>query len=406
MLQIHDLPTIELNRIRVACAYLFSPAYTQDDQFLMNLKFDLVKQAFAEKAKRYHPDLHGHESPEIVEKRKERFIKIRESYETLRDLMLKEAVAPNIGSIRKRTIIAIGGAKGGIGKSIFSANLGVFLSNIGKRTVLIDLDLGGANLHLYLGETSLPYTLHDFLSQRVSKIENIMVPTKFGPKLIGGDSSRLGAGNLDLALKTKLLKSIRMIDADYIILDLGGDTSYNIIDFFLAADQGLVLTTCDPTSYLEAYHFIKVCLFRKLNRFFSGESNPGIEKNVLLKGLVEGLTLSRNGTGMKTIDQLMERIRREQPPHQLLIKGIVTNFHPFLVVNMKESESDALNVVKRIQEVAQKMLSINVGYLGSVPFQPEIKLSARDLVPVVARSPKGYLSTMMAQLVDKMRPFS
>ena len=402
MLPIGDLASAEMNKIRMACAYLFSPEQTRDAKFLINLRYELVKQAFAEKAKRYHPDLHGHESPQMVERRKERFIKIRESYETLRNYILKEATPPTAKGIHRGTIIAVGGAKGGIGKSIFSANLAVSLSRMGHETVLIDLDLGGANLHLYLGETSLPYTLNDFLSRRATQLEEIMVTTRYGPKLIGGDSSRLGAANIDFVLKLKLLRSIRMIDADYIILDLGGDTSYNIIDFFLAADHGLVLTTCDPTSYLEAYNFIKVSLFRKLNRLFGAESDCGVERDPVLKGLIEEATLSGNGRRVKTIDQLMERIEREQPHHQFLIRDVVSKFRPFLVVNMVESDSDAVAVVKRIQDVARKMLSIHVEHLATLPYQSEIKWSARDLVPVVAKAPEGYLSTIMAQLMGKM----
>ena len=268
--------------------------------------------------------------------------------------------------------------------------------------MLIDLDLGGANLHLYLGETSLPYTLNDFLSQHATQLEEIMVTTRYGPKLIGGDSSRLGAANIDFALKLKLLRSIRMIDADYIILDLGGDTSYNIIDFFLAADHGLVLTTCEPTSYLGAYNFIKVSLFRKLNRLFGAESNPGVEKDPVLKGLIEEATLSGNGRRVKTIDQLMERIEREQPHHQFLIRDVVSKFRPFLLVNMVESDSDAIALVKRIQDVARKMLSIHVEHLGTLPCRSEIKWSARELVPVVAKSPEGLFSTVMTQLLGRI----
>jgi flagellar biosynthesis protein FlhG len=154
MLPISDLPSAEVNKIRMACAYLFSPEQTKDAKFLINLRYELVKQAFAEKAKRYHPDLHGYQSPEMVERRKERFIKIRESYETLRNYILKEATPPVSKDIHRGTIIAVGGAKGGIGKSIFSADLAVLFSRMGHGTVLIDLDLGGANLHLYFGETS------------------------------------------------------------------------------------------------------------------------------------------------------------------------------------------------------------------------------------------------------------
>ncbi|MBM4340053.1 MAG: hypothetical protein FJ110_10940 [Deltaproteobacteria bacterium] len=399
MLPINDLPSPEANKIRIACAYLFSPEHTKDKQFLMNLRFDTVKAAFAEKAKRYHPDLHSQESPEMVERRKDRFIMVRESYEILKNYMLPEAKAPSVGGKPRHTIIAVGGAKGGIGKSILSANLAVSLSQVGYRTVLIDLDLGGANLHLYLGETTLPYTLSDFLSQRTAKLEEIMVTTKYGPKLIGGDSSRLGAANIDFVLKLKLLRSIRMIDADFVILDLGGDTSYNVIDFFLLADHGFVLTTCDPTSYLEAYNFIKVSLLRKLNRLFGVESTLGVEKDPLLKELIEEITLSKNGKRVKTIDQLIERVGRECPRHQSFIRDVVSKFRPLLLINMVESISDAIAPAKRIQEVARKMLSIHVEHSGTLLYQPEIKWSARDLMPVVVKSPGGYLSTFITQLI-------
>jgi flagellar biosynthesis protein FlhG len=402
MLPIDDLPPAEANKIRMACAYLFSPEQIKDDRFIINLRFEEVRQAFAEKAKRYHPDLHGHESPEMVERRKERFIRIRESYETLKNYIVKETTPPIDRGKHRPAIIAVGGAKGGIGKSIFSANLAVSLSRMGRRTVLIDLDLGGANLHLYLGETTLPYTLNDFLSQRATKLEEIMVATRYGPKLIGGDSSRLGVANIDFVLKLKLLRSVKRIDADYIVLDLGGDTSYNVVDFFLSADHGLVLTTCDPTSYLEAYNFIKVSLFRKLNRLFGGESNLGVKKDPVLKELIEEFTLPKDGEKMKTIDQLIERIGRERPHYQSLIRGIASKFRPFLLVTMVESDSEAIALVKRIQEVARKMLSIHVEHLGNLPYQSEIKWSARDLVPVVAKFPGGYLSTLLTQWIGKI----
>lgn len=402
MLPIYDLPTLEINKIRMACAYLFSPEKTRDDEFLKNLKFELVRHAFTEKAKQYHPDLHHHEPPQMIERRRERFIKIRESYEILKKYIHEEPYLSTMKREYKRTVIAVGGAKGGIGKSLFSANLGVFLSRTGNRTVLVDLDLGGANLHLYLGETSLPYSINDFLSQKVSKLEDVMMATKYGPKLIGGNSSQLGAANINFGMKLKLLRSIRMLEADYIIIDLGGDTSYNIIDFFLVADHGLVLTTCDPASYLDAYTFIKVSLYRKLNRLFGVELKPGTDKNATIIRLIEEATMSKNGRRVKTIAQLMERIRQEQPEYKYIINRILREFHPYLVVNMIESDSDMLTVVKRIQEVAYKTLSIDVEFLGALPYQPEIKWSARELVPVITKSPNGYLSKMMAKWVDKI----
>ena len=89
-----------------------------------------------------------------------------ESFETLKKYFPEtRPVPPAARSFGKPIVIAVGGAKGGIGKSI-SANLGIYLARKGRQTVLVDLDLGGANLHLYLGETRLPLTINDFLTQR------------------------------------------------------------------------------------------------------------------------------------------------------------------------------------------------------------------------------------------------
>ena len=170
---------------------------------------------------------------------------------------------------------------------------------MGWRTVLADLDIGGSNLHLYLGETFLKLNINDFLNKKVPDLQNIMIRNKYGPHLIGGDSSQLGAANISFSQKLKLLKAIKQIDADYIIIDLGGDTSYNSIDFFLAADYGIVMTTCDPASYLDAYNFIKVGIYRRLNRLFGPESKFRDRKDDDLKQLIHDATMSSNGSGVK-----------------------------------------------------------------------------------------------------------
>ena len=399
MLSINELPPHERDQIRKACGYVFSADQMYNEVFLNSLEFDLVRQAFREKVKRYHPDLHGHEEPRMQEKRKERFVRIMESYETLKNYLIEDGSQQAVRPRHGKTIIAVGGAKGGIGKSLFSANLGIFLHREGHRTVLVDLDLGGANLHLYLGETFLPLTINDFLDQRAASVEEIIADTRYGPKLIGGDSSRLGAANIDFAIKLKLMKAIRLIEADCIILDLGGDTSYNMIDFFLQADLGIVLTTCDPSSYLDAYNFIKVSLFRKLNRIFGAESRNRLEKDPELLRLIAEATLSKNGSRVKTVSQLMKRIEEQMPHYLGLINARLDEFRPLLAINMVEPDSNEGEVAERILQVSHRMLSVQVEYLGSLPYQKEIKRSAREMVPAVAQYPgKPYWRLLDAVL--------
>jgi flagellar biosynthesis protein FlhG len=173
-------------------------------------------------------------------------------------------------AISQKTIIAVGGSKGGVGKSVISANLAVGLALLGQQVVLADLDLGGADVHLYAGVKSLPKTWKDFLEKKVESIEEILTPTAFkGLSLIGGDSSKLGSANLPYTQKQKIMRHLKELETDYVVIDLGGDTTLNGLDFFLLADQKIVVTSTDPASVLDSYTFVKVAFHRFLERFFS-----------------------------------------------------------------------------------------------------------------------------------------
>ena len=402
MILIHNLNEGALERIRISCSYLFTPELARNDEFLKNVNPDSVKKAFRDKATMYHPDLHAHESREMLNRRKERFLKIQASYEHLCGYFLEDTLTVYEQGSGRGDIIAVGGAKGGIGKSIFAVNLAVLLTSMGKKTVLVDLDLGGANVHLYLGELTMKGSINDFLDGTVSSFQDIAVRSRYGPFFIGGDSSQLGAANITFAQKLKLLKAVKSIDADYVILDLGGDTTYNIIDFFLAADHGIVVTTCDPAAYLEAYNFVKVALYRKINRIFGAESVYPVKKDADLQELLYEFTTSSKGSEKSTIKELFALIKEKQPRHLSLIKEVVSSYRPRLVVNRITASCNVDEVVERIKAVSKKMLSVNVDYIGSLPYQQEIEASVRELVPVIAKYPQGTMTKQTRRIVQKL----
>ena len=74
-------------------------------------------------------------------------------------------------------IWTIGGGKGGSGKSFLTVNMGICLSKLGVRVVLIDADLGGANLHTFLGISPPTLSLSDFIKKRVSHLREVLIPT-------------------------------------------------------------------------------------------------------------------------------------------------------------------------------------------------------------------------------------
>ncbi|HSO20657.1 MAG TPA: P-loop NTPase [Desulfosarcina sp.] len=303
---------------------------------------------------------------------------------------------------RPGKVIAVGGAKGGIGKSLFVANLGVFLSRLGKKTVLVDLDLGGSNLHLYMGVWSLACRIDDFLTKKVGAIEEIMTPTKYGPILIGGGGAKLGAANIHFSRKLKLLRALKTIDADYVILDLGGDTTYNILDFYLAADQGFVLTTCEPASYLDAYGFIKMALHRKLARLFAAESEHRHLRDIAVERTIKAFIFANSSGNGRHVSDLVEKMQRAAPVHRGLIRDLLNGFRPGTVVTMVESRDQVDELVSRIGKVSQKMLSIDLNHFGSVPFERQIQQSAKELVPSVAMDPEGVFASALRRIVLRM----
>lgn len=393
MLAIYELGGKELRRIRIACKNLFPPELATNSEFIASLNSKTIKNAYRAKARRYYTDLHRDEPSGTLERRIKRFKSIQRSYKLL------------ISNLKERApgkVIAVGGAKGGIGKSLFAANLGVILSSIGLKTVVVDLDLGGANLHFYLGETALDREINDFLNGTFPAIEDIAIESKYGPRLIGGDSSQLGVANIAFSQKLKLLRAIKDIDADYVIIDLGGDTNYNIIDFFLSADHKVVLTTRDPASYLDAYRFIKVSLFRKLNRLFGSESEHRAQKDTELEALLHDATMSSKESDASSISELLERVNQLDPGHVPLIESAIAEFKPQLVVNKAPAGYDTTRIAEHINSVSKKVLSLSVSHIGDISLQPEIEESALVLVPVVSTHPDGACAREIRRIASKL----
>ena len=156
-----------------------------------------------------------------------------------------------------RQVWSIGGGKGGIGKSLLTAALGWQLARMGRRVVLVDADLGGANLHTCLGLPGPERTLGDFIQRRVEKIEDVVVDTPFPRlRLVSGASDFLGAANIKYQQKVRVLNKVRSLDVDVVLIDLGAGTSHNIIDFFLVSDIGILSVVPEPTSIENGYRFI------------------------------------------------------------------------------------------------------------------------------------------------------
>lgn len=173
------------------------------------------------------------------------------------------------------TIVSIGSGKGGVGKSIIAANLSMLMAKRGKRVVLADLDVGGADAHILFGMLNPPRTLTDFIDRRVQRLDEVLQPISAHPflQLLPGTGDTLATANLPYAKKKRLIRHFSQLQADVIVVDIGAGTSYHALDFFLMADHYVTVATPDPTSVLDLYRFIKLAAIRRvLSAFLSRDA--------------------------------------------------------------------------------------------------------------------------------------
>ena len=297
---------------------------------------------------------------------------------------------------RDKTIWSVGGGKGGIGKSIATVNIGCVLALGGKKVILVDADLGGANLHTYLGIKYPPRVLEDFLQGRIKTLEEVAIPTAVeGLTLISGGGEFLGIANPQYYRKQKLISNIIRLEADYIIVDLGAGTTYNILDFFGISTQGIVVLVPEPAAVQNCYLFLKSFVYRRLVRAFSA--------NERVSALIKEATDPRGDGCIKTFADLLERIASgdgDRGAAELALSEI-KRYRPKLLLNMATS-SDDLRVVEAFKSAVFTFLGLKIDYIGSLTSSGVVKAGAKSMKPFVLDGRTGPAHREIKGVVSKL----
>lgn len=155
-------------------------------------------------------------------------------------------------------VIAVTSGKGGVGKTNISANLSYTLAKSGKRVLLLDADLGLANVDVVLG-LAPEYNLFHLFHAGIP-LSQIIQPTRYGFSILPASSGASEMLNLSTGQKLELLESMDVLEdsIDYLIVDTGAGINDNVLYFNLAAQERMVVLTPEPTSLTDAYAMIKV----------------------------------------------------------------------------------------------------------------------------------------------------
>ncbi|MFT3696772.1 MAG: P-loop NTPase [Kofleriaceae bacterium] len=297
-------------------------------------------------------------------------------------------------------ILAVGGGKGGVGKSLVSTNLAVALAKTGARVVMLDADLGAPNLHTMFGILRPPRTVEDFLAARTSNIDEVALPTPVsGLKLICGAEGALGSARPTFEGKQRLLAALNRLDADVLLIDCGAGVDLNTIDFFNAADTRIVVMVPEITSLQNGYAFLKIALFRRLQR-----ASQGLRAAEKLNEAF-GKEAFEIGSTMDKVSTFFTMIEDEVPELVTAYKLLLAEFNARLVGNMLHKPTDR-NALFAIQRMVKERLDIQIDVGAGLRQNPSVRASVNSGRPFAMDAPRNdpdmvELTTFATRLVQQ-----
>jgi flagellar biosynthesis protein FlhG len=291
-------------------------------------------------------------------------------------------------------VISIAGGKGGVGKTVITAAMGIALAKSGKKTVVFDADFGGANLHQAFGIITPPITIRDFICRNIVDINDILLETSIpGLYLIAGSAGTLGVANLKFYLKQKILSHVRRVDAEYVLLDLGADNSFDQLDFFNSADLKIIVVTPEPLAIQDGYNFLKLSLYRHLCRLFY--DNKRVLEIFKIYFLPEDAGISFS------IQSLIQKISSLGDVIYHRWKKTIEEYRPSLIVNMIENKQDYRECLA-LQIAAREILNIRFDTFEYVQYDDTIRRAIKMMRPDLLMTTDGLASADLRRSVEQM----
>jgi flagellar biosynthesis protein FlhG len=295
----------------------------------------------------------------------------------------------NLDLRSKPRLWAVGGGKGGVGKSLICANFSLLLARRGRKVIAIDLDLGGSNLHTCLGMEPPKLGVGDWAMDRVSDLPSLLAQTNEpGLRVISGSTDPIRVIDLMERRSESLIQALRGLDADDVVIDLGAGTGALTIEFFNHADQGILSILPEPTSVENAYRFIRAVFFRRLK---SADVPPGI------KEVIDAATDQKNILGIKTPADLLAIVDRLDEASGAVLRKEILGFKPSIVINQVRSQTD-IDVGRAICSVCRRYFGVELQYAGYIDYDNSVWRAVRAKKAIIQEYPHSVLANRMEHL--------
>lgn len=298
-----------------------------------------------------------------------------------------------VGTEKKMPRIwAVAGGKGGVGKSVITVSLAIAAARRKRRCILVDADLGGANLHTLLGMPPPPARLADVFLRRAA-LEEVLLPTGIDNlHLVSGAGSLLDMANPHHVQKMKLIRQIFALDTDEVFIDLGAGSSFTVLDFFLAAREAIVVVTPMPTSVENAYHFLKAAYFRRLKQVLSRVGATGLADRAMEEKVARGIRTPRD---------LLAEIGRADPEAATAVAREIGRFAPRLLINQVRREEE-VSLGAQMSEACRDFFGIEIGCLGALRYDDKVHFAVQGRRPVLLAYPQSAFAAAVESLAGRL----
>lgn len=290
-------------------------------------------------------------------------------------------------------LVAVGGGKGGVGKTFVVANLAAALARSGHPVVVVDADLDGANLHTALGLAAPRVSLADYVAQREDDVGKLVSETAIpNLRLIAGTQGNLGEAQPDAERRKRLLEGLTRLPARFVLVDLGAGHQPALVDYFLAADDGVIVLTPEPTSVENAYGFLRAAFYRRMHDV--------LEHPTVRRVIAEAMD-QRNERGIRAPADLLREVQAIDASAGAAFLAAVARFRPSLVVNEVRT-SDEIKLGFAVRSVCKKYFGIEADYLGYVNHDDAARRSVLARRTLVELTPGADAAVYLERIARKL----
>lgn len=295
----------------------------------------------------------------------------------------------------RTTIIPIAGGKGGVGKTFVTANLGVALAQRGYRTLVVDLDLGNSNLHTLLGLENRYAGIGEYLKGLVKCPPAELIVESPVPNLgfIAGDARMPFMANIKYPEKLRLMKFLKALEADYVLLDLSAGTAFNTLDLFRTGTSGIVVTTPEHSSLMSALVFVKNLVLRTIEE--------SLRRVPDIKPLLNEIYNQSVRDPVFTIQRLRNELLKVDEELAGRVDTICQKIRPRFVYNMIESSDDTA-IFANIATTCNEVLSIECDHFGLIPYDPEVRHFFKDPRIFLVEKPQSKTAETINRLAHRV----